>query len=263
MNIEVEETQDEQVQSLSLDVDVKETSACGRHVTVTIPRDEVERYFSKQFDELVPKAEIPGFRPGKAPRKLVEKKFRKQLSDQVKGQLIMDSLAQVNEGQEFSAISEPDLDYEQVNLPEEGDFKYEFNIEVRPEFDVPEYKGLKLERPEHDFTDADIDKEIQRIARRNSPRRRWCPLTNLPKGRRRGFLYHQLQGRRWRSDSHQRGEFVWKSSKPSTLPIQVALRNSTSLISGASAGDTRSVKVEMSDFADNESATRKNSRTGL
>ena len=92
----------------------------------------------------MPKAEIPGFRAGKAPRKLVEKKFRKQLTNQVKGQLIMDSLAQVNESEDFSAISEPDLDYEQVSIPEEGDFKYEFNIEVRPEFDLPEYKSCLL-----------------------------------------------------------------------------------------------------------------------
>ena len=125
------EVQDEK-QQLKLAVEIDETSACGRHITVTITRDEVERYFAEQFDDLVPKAEIPGFRPGKAPRKLVEKKFRKQLTNQVKGQLIMDSLAQVNESEDFSAISEPDLDYEQVSIPEDGDFKYEFNIEVRP-----------------------------------------------------------------------------------------------------------------------------------
>ena len=137
------EVQDEK-QQLKLDVDISETSACGRHITVTISRAEVERYFTEQFDDLVPKAEIPGFRAGKAPRKLVEKKFRKQLTNQVKGQLIMDSLAQVNESEDFSAISEPDLDYEQVSIPEEGDFKYEFNIEVRPEFDLPEYKSCLL-----------------------------------------------------------------------------------------------------------------------
>jgi len=161
------EVQDEK-QQLKLAVEIDETSACGRHITVTITRDEVERYFAEQFDDLVPKAEIPGFRPGKAPRKLVEKKFRKQLTNQVKGQLIMDSLAQVNESEDFSAISEPDLDYEQVSIPEEGDFKYEFNIEVRPEFDLPEYKSLKLERPEYEFTDKDIENHISKMSKQFS-----------------------------------------------------------------------------------------------
>ena len=51
------EVQDEK-QQLKLDVDISETSACGRHITVTISRAEVERYFTEQFDDLVPKAEI-------------------------------------------------------------------------------------------------------------------------------------------------------------------------------------------------------------
>lgn len=164
MNTETTEPEVTEKPKLDLSVEVKETSACERHVTVTVPRDDIERYFSDQFDDLVPKAEVPGFRIGKAPRKLVEKKFRKQLSNQVKGSIIMDSLTQVSESQDFSAISEPDLDFEQVNIPEEGDLTYEFNIEVRPEFDVPNWKGLKLERPEREFTDADIDDHLKNLS---------------------------------------------------------------------------------------------------
>ena len=137
MNTEIE-TPTEEKEKLNLSVEVKEKSACERHVTVTIPRADIERYFSDQFDDLIPKAEVPGFRTGRAPRKLVEKKFRKQMTDQVKGAILMDSLSQVSETQDFSAISEPDLDYEQINIPDEGDLTYEFNIEVRPEFDIPD-----------------------------------------------------------------------------------------------------------------------------
>ena len=53
---------------------------------------------------------VPGFRPGRAPRKLIETRFRKDVADQVKGSLLMDSLAQITEDQDFSAISEPDFD---------------------------------------------------------------------------------------------------------------------------------------------------------
>ena len=59
----------------------------------------------------------------------------------------MDSLSQVSEEHEFSAISEPDFDFDAVSIPDEGPFTFEFDIEVRPEFDVPQWKGLKLERP--------------------------------------------------------------------------------------------------------------------
>ena len=155
---------DEQAEKLDLDLDINETSSCGRHVTVTVPRTDIEKYYQKQFDSIVPKAEVPGFRVGKAPRNLVEKKFRKQVADQVKGSLLMDSLTQISESEVFSAISEPDLDYEQVTVPEEGDLKFEFNIEVRPDFEMPKWKGLKIQRPEYDFNDSDVDAELNKLS---------------------------------------------------------------------------------------------------
>ena len=164
MNTSTETPAVEAEQKLDLNLDINETSSCGRHVTVTVPRTDIEKYFQKQFDTIVPKAEVPGFRVGKAPRNLVEKKFRKQVEDQVKGALLMDSLTQISESEVFSAISEPDLDYEQVTVPEEGDLKFEFNIEVRPDFEMPKWKGLKIKRPEYDFSDADVDAELTRLA---------------------------------------------------------------------------------------------------
>ena len=93
-----------ETKKLQLTIDVKEVSACERHITVTIPREEIERYYQKQFDELAPKAEVPGFRQGRAPRNLIEAKFRKQVGDQVKGSLLMDSLTQVSEDEQFSCL---------------------------------------------------------------------------------------------------------------------------------------------------------------
>ena len=79
------ETPAAEADKLDLNLDINETSSCGRHVTVTVPRTDIEKYYQKQFDEIVPRAELPGFRAGKAPRNLIEKKFRKQVADQVKG----------------------------------------------------------------------------------------------------------------------------------------------------------------------------------
>ena len=171
MNTDVENdlvTEDAEKQKLNLVVKVAETSACERHVTVTIPREDIERYFSDKFDDLAPKAEVPGFRLGKAPRKLVENRFRDQVEDQVKGSLLMDSLAQISDDEDFSAISEPDFDFESIDIPEDGPMTYEFNIEVRPEFEMPEWKGMKLTRTEQEFSDEEIDAEILKMGSRSS-----------------------------------------------------------------------------------------------
>lgn len=151
---------------LEIDVKVDVTSTCERHVVVIIPRAEVERYRQDAFSDVAPKAELPGFRAGKAPRKLVESRFREQVNDQVKSTLVMDSLQQITEGDHFSAISEPDFDYEAVELPDEGDFKYEFKIEVRPDFETPKWEGLELERPTCELTDKHVDEHLSRTLKR-------------------------------------------------------------------------------------------------
>jgi trigger factor len=148
---------------LTLDVKIDQPSACQRHITVTIPRDEIDRYFAKAFDELMPSASVPGFRAGRAPRKLVEHRFRKDLAEQVKSSLVMDSLAQISEDHKLSAISEPDFELDAIEVPEEGPLSYEFDLEVRPEFDMPQWKGLAIRRPVSDISTLDVQRQFVRV----------------------------------------------------------------------------------------------------
>ena len=148
---------------LHMEIKIDKPSACERHVTVSIARDDVERYLKEAYDELGPKAEVPGFRPGRAPRKLVETRFKEHIVEQVKGKLLMDSLTQMGDDQEFSAISEPDFDFDTIQMPDDGPMHFEFDIEVRPEFDMPQWQGLKLERPEHKYTDKEVREHLDKL----------------------------------------------------------------------------------------------------
>jgi trigger factor len=148
---------------LNIGTDVQKTSACERRVKVTVPRSHVDEYFQNEYTELEKTAYVPGFRVGKAPRKLVERRFRKEISDRVKHILAVDALEQVNETADFTPISEPDIDLAALVLPEEGDFIFEFTIEVRPDFELPQWKGLKIEKPVKAFTTEDVDKAVKRV----------------------------------------------------------------------------------------------------
>jgi trigger factor len=148
---------------LTLDVHVDKTGACERHITVTVSREDVDRYFDEAYSELMPSAAVPGFRSGRAPRKLVEQRFRDQVSGQVKGSLLMDAMTQISEEHDFSAISEPDFDFEAIEIPESGPLKFEFDLEVRPEFEMPKWKGLALERLTRQFSAKDIDHHLQGV----------------------------------------------------------------------------------------------------
>jgi trigger factor len=156
---------DEAPQPLTLDVSIDTISACERRVRVGIPREDIDRYRDMALGELVPGAHLPGFRPGRAPRRLVSSRFKSELADQIRSKLLADAMTQVSEQQKLSPISEPDLDVNAVIVPEEGPMTFEFKIEVRPEFELPEWKGLKIRRPAREISEADVDESLAHLLR--------------------------------------------------------------------------------------------------
>jgi trigger factor len=144
-------------------VEIRDIGPCKKHVKVTVDRAAIETRFDERISELVfsDTSTLNGFRPGKAPRKIIEKRYKKEVYVELKTEVLMASLEQLAEEQQISPLSPPELDPKAINIPETGPFIYEFDIEVRPEFDIPPYKGLKIRRPTHTVTDADVQKEIK------------------------------------------------------------------------------------------------------
>ena len=157
------EQAEEEKKRLNLSVDIQDIAPCRKRIKVSIPLEDISNHFEEQFTELVDNAEIPGFRPGHAPRKLIERKYRKEVADQVKRKLFMESLEQVGEEHELQVISESKIDFAAVELPEQGPMIYEFEVEVSPEFELPHYKGLKIQRPVKEFGEADVKKQLERL----------------------------------------------------------------------------------------------------
>src|SRR5262245_55757606 len=146
-------------------VEIKDAGPCKKHVKVTIEETAVKARFDEKFSDLVLNATgfVNGFRPGKAPRKMIEKRYRPEVSAEIKSEILMASLEQLADEQQISPLAPPELDPATIVVPASGPFVYEFNIEVRPEFDLPTYKGLKLRRPTHTFTDSDVEKTSRRL----------------------------------------------------------------------------------------------------
>ena len=65
----------------------------------------------------------------------------------------MSSLEQIDEDYKLEPITQPRLDVEAIEIPEKGPMNFEMDVEVRPQFDVPNYKGLKVKRPVAELTD--------------------------------------------------------------------------------------------------------------
>jgi trigger factor len=148
---------------LALDVQIEERSACERHIVVTVPREDIERYFQHEFDQLRETAAVPGFRPGRAPRKLIERRFRKEVAESVKVAVVADAIQQVTAEYNLKPIGEPELDVDAVILPEDGPLTFEYDLEVRPTFDLPTWEGITLEVWKVEVSDQEIDQELQRL----------------------------------------------------------------------------------------------------
>ena len=86
-------------------------------------------------------ATVSGFRPGKAPRKIIERRFQREVGDQVKTEVLLASLQQLAEDHDIAPLSQPDLDPATIEMPHQGPLVYEFEVEVRPQFDLPELQG--------------------------------------------------------------------------------------------------------------------------
>jgi trigger factor len=144
-------------------VEIKDVGPCKKHIKVTVDRADIDARFGDKFKELMGEANVPGFRPGKAPRRLVERRFHNEVGDQVKSEVLLASLEQLAEEHDIAPLSAPNIDPAKIDMPKEGPMVYEFDVEVRPQFDLPNYKGLKLKRPVHSFTDEEVVAEERRL----------------------------------------------------------------------------------------------------
>jgi trigger factor len=153
-------------EKLNQTVELKDIGPCKKHIKVTVDRGDIDKLLNEKFSELVKDSVVPGFRPGKAPRRVVTRRFHKDVTDQVRGQVLMASLEQLAEDHDVAPLTAPNIDPKKIEIPKEGPFIYEFDVEVRPQFDLPDYKGMKLQRPVKKFTDEDVAREEHRLLSR-------------------------------------------------------------------------------------------------
>src|SRR5687767_8840040 len=138
-----------------MDVQLEETGKFGRKVSVTIPAPEVDKAFDAVYKDIAKNARVPGFRPGKAPRSMLEKHYGSQVHTEVRERLIGDSLYRALQDKKVSPIGAPHLHL--GKLAPGGDFSYSAEFEVQPDIEVKKSKGLKVEKVVAEVKDAEID----------------------------------------------------------------------------------------------------------
>ena len=157
-----EETKDE-IKNI---VKVTDAGPCKKKIEIEIPAEAIHAKLDEKYGELKKDAMIPGFRKGRAPIRLLEKRFGTDVSQQVKLELLVAASDAAIKDNDINTLGEPDVDHEKIELPTEGPMKVEFEVEVRPEFDLPELEGIEVEKPKIEVTDKQVDDEVQALRKR-------------------------------------------------------------------------------------------------
>jgi len=144
-------------------VKISNAGPCRKKIVVEIPRQTIDSAFDEQYGTLAKDAEVPGFRKGRAPRRLLERRFGKDVTEQVKLKLLSDAGDSAVKDNELNILRDPDIDYEKIELPGEGPLKFEFEVEVRPQFKLPELEGINVTKTKLEITDDQVEREIDQM----------------------------------------------------------------------------------------------------
>jgi len=145
---------------------VEDSGPCKKKFTIEIPEEAIKSSLNEQYQNLRKEAMVPGFRKGRAPLRLVEKRFGSEIGMQVKLRLLADAADIAMKKEKLDVLGDPDIDHEKVELPESGVMRFDFEVEVRPQFDLPALEGISIEKPVVEVREEDIDEEILAMRKR-------------------------------------------------------------------------------------------------
>ena len=143
------------------EVTVEDAGTLRKKLTVAVARERIDAKFDEMFGELGRSAQVPGFRIGRAPRRLIEKRFGKEVADDVRNALVGEALRTAVDDEGLKILGEPDIKLDEITLPEKGEMTFSFEVEVAPDFELPDYKGIEVKRSTIEITDEHVERGLR------------------------------------------------------------------------------------------------------
>ncbi len=254
---EKEKSLEEQLKD-AVDVQVEDLGSLRKKLTITVPRDSLDEQLNKQYDELRREAQVPGFRRGRAPRRLLEKRFGGEVSDTLVQQLVSAGYNAALDKAKLKAIGDPlvwarekgaksdslmpaEKAIALIELPDDAPLVFSCEVEVRPEFELPDLNAMTLKKPVIAISDEDVEQFVERL---RAMRGSYEPVLEEPV--RMDDVVH--------ADVKMiSGETVLKQQDNVRIPVRpqtldgVVIENLGEVLSGARVGDVRTTSGTISD----------------
>jgi trigger factor len=233
--------EEQQSTALKNTVTIEPAGPCKKKVAIEVPEQTIKSATDEQYNTLRKEALVPGFRKGRAPRRLLEKRFGKETTEQVKLKLLADASDLAIKDNKLDILGEPDIDFEKIELPAQGPLKFDFQVEVRPEFDLPQLEGIPVTRTKLEVTDEQIDREIEQL-------RKWSGIWTP---REEGVVENsdqiiadvvlKVEGAEAEQKLDNAEIYVRRNGFVGEIPVEKL----DELLAGAKSGDTKQTSVEV------------------
>jgi trigger factor len=146
-----------------MDISISDLGGWRRELAVVVPASEVDAELEKAYEGVRGQVALPGFRAGKVPRALIEKKFGAQLKEDVANEIVGKAVEQALKDHALELVSQPEIETPPAP-PESGqDLKFSFRVEVKPTFELPEYKGISVQKTVQPVKDEDVAGIIENL----------------------------------------------------------------------------------------------------
>jgi len=147
-----------------MNIVVEKQPKCIATLSVEVPSSDVAAKRDSITSTYASQAKIPGFRPGKAPKAVIQKRFGKQISDELRDALFGEACDQALEKENLKVL---DFGFpDNLNERPDGSIAFETKLILAPEFTLPEYKGIEVKAPSPEVTEEELDGQLQTLRER-------------------------------------------------------------------------------------------------
>jgi trigger factor len=144
-----------------VEIQTKQITKTKEGAEITVPTREIKPHFDKVYEDFRAKAEIKGFRKGKAPRSLIQKMYGEAIESEAINEAINDLYRKAMLEKKLQPVGDPVL--KNVDYKPDGDFTFAVEYEVLPQIELQDYKGIEVEKPIQKMSEEMIERELRGV----------------------------------------------------------------------------------------------------
>lgn len=150
-----------QTEERPIDVEVQDQAPCRKSLRITLPAEMVKEQYDRLLKQYAASVRVPGFRPGKAPRQLVEGRHRKEIQEELRDRLVPFGYHKALEKTGLDVVQVIDVD--EVTVQSGEPVIYQVVVDVAPDFELPDYKSYSITSEPTEVSDAQVQTSLDEL----------------------------------------------------------------------------------------------------